>query len=350
MRPSSESVSSSTRPRSTALGAFLEGWRRAIRAPHVVVGILAATIAVTLPLTLALHDAVETQLGASLVADGLARGWNAAWADEFVAGQSGVGATLTHEILGFGGIIATFSRVADAEPLPASLIGAVAAYLAISIFLSGGIIDRLARARPLGATVFLSTCARFVMRLVRLTIVAGAAYWVLFRWVHPLLMQVILPRVAGADAIEPRIVAWRVAGYLVFLSLVAGVTLIVDMARVRLVVEDRRSVLSAIASGARFVRRRPGRMIGLFLLNLLGQAILARLFLQVAPSADMPTWVVLLATETYVVARVWARLAFIGSEVTFFQGELAHATYTAPPPPRWPDSASVEALRAIGRS
>jgi hypothetical protein len=316
----------------------------------VVLGIIATTMAVTLPLTLALHDAIETQLGASAIADGLSRGWNAQWADEFTVGRSGVGATLTHEILGFGGVLATFSRVADAEPLPASLVGAVAAYLAISIFLSGGIIDRLARARPLGATVFLSTCARFVMRLVRLTLVAGALYWVLFRWVHPLLMQVLLPRVAGESALEPRVVAWRVLFYVLFLALVASVTLIVDMARVRLVVEDRRSVLSALTSGGRFVRRRPGRMTGLFLLNLLGQAVLARLYLQIGPPADMPTWVVLLAAETYVLARVWARLAFIGSEVAFFQGELAHATYAAPAPPRWPDSASVEALRALGRS
>jgi hypothetical protein len=48
--------------------------------------------------------------------------------------------------------------------------------------------------------------------------------------------------------------------------------------------------------------------------------------------------------QLYLLAHVWARLAFMASEVAFFQGELAHARYAASPLPPWPESASAEAL------
>jgi len=37
-------------------------------------------------------------------------------------------------------------------------------------------------------------------------------------------------------------------------------------------------------------------------------------------------------------------LVFVASEIAFFQGELAHAEYTAAPPLVWPESPAVEAI------
>jgi hypothetical protein len=37
----------------------------------------------------------------------------------------------------------------------------------------------------------------------------------------------------------------------------------------------------------------------------------------------------------------------MASEVVFFQGELAHAGYTAAPLPTWPDSPAVEAIENL---
>ncbi len=347
MPSSFEAPESSVRPRSTAIGAFLEGWRRAIRAWHLGLGVLVVTIAVSLPLAAMLYQAMETQLGPSLMADDAWRGWNAEWAREFTATNPGLGATFTHEILGFGGTLSTLSRFVEAGAVPAPLMGAVAAYLTVWIFLSGGVIDRLARARALGSTVFLATCARYFFRMLRLGAIAGVGYWALFRWVHPLLLGPIRALVTAEGASEPAALVRQTLLYLVFLSLLALFTLVVDLARVRLVVEDRRSVIAALAAGARFARRRAGRMSGLFVLNILGQAILARLWLQMAPGADTAGGLALLSTQAYLAARIFARLAFIASEVVFFQGELAHATYTAPPPPLWPDSAAVEAIRNL---
>jgi hypothetical protein len=122
------------------------------------------------------------------------------------------------------------------------------------------------------------------------------------------------------------------------------VNLVADFAKVRAVVEDRRSMLGAVGASLRFVRRRFFRVVALYLLNAIAFLLILRMWLSTAPSAGAATWVALLAAEVYLLARVWAKLAFMASEVVFFQGELAHAQYTASPEPVWPDSPAAEAI------
>ena len=50
----------------------------------------------------------------------------------------------------------------------------------------------------------------------------------------------------------------RIAGYVLFGAVLVFFNVIFDYARIRIVVEDRRSAIGAIAAGARFVRRHFG--------------------------------------------------------------------------------------------
>src|SRR5262245_20581503 len=101
----SSSDSAAVRPRATILGAFLEGWRRVLRAPVLAAGVLGLTFLLALPLAIALRGMLEEHLGASLEADRAVAGWNGGWAAEFGAQAQGLGRTFTHEILGFGGTL-----------------------------------------------------------------------------------------------------------------------------------------------------------------------------------------------------------------------------------------------------
>jgi hypothetical protein len=336
-----------TRPRATVIGAWLEGWRRALGAPAVALAVWAITTVVALPLAVTLHRDIRSHLGASTVAEQAVAGWDADWTGEFAAQATGVATTFTREILGAAGLVSTLGDLLDGNGPSLSLLGAVALYLGISIFLSGGIVDRLARARPLGAAAFLALCGGYFFRLLRLSMAAGAVYWLLFRTVHPFLFDVLFDRWTRDLSTEHQVLAIRAGLYVVFAALMGLVSLATDFIRVRLVVEDRRSVVSAVGAGLRFVRRRLWRCGGLYILNILGQVLVARVWLQVASGAEPVDWLLLLLTQVYLVARIWARVAFFGSEVVFFQGELAHATYAAAPVPRWPDSASVEAVRSL---
>lgn len=345
----SSSETETRRPRATILGAFLEGWRRTLRAPGVAFGVWSVTTLLALPLAAVVHDDITAHLGSSLVAEQAASGWDLDWTGEFGADARGVSATLTREILGATGVVATLSRILSGDPLPASIVGAVTIYLIITTFLSGGIVDRLARARRVGFASFVSLCGRYFFRLTRLAIGLGLVYWGLYRFLHPLLFETLFDRWTRDLSNEPQGLSILAALFVVYALVLGAVSLIGDFTRVRLVVEDRRSVLSALGAAVRFVRRRFWRCCGLYGLNIVGQVVLARLWLQVAIGGDGPdVWALLLA-QVYLVVRIWARMAFLGSEVVFYQGELAHATYTAAALPQWPDSPSVEAIRNLRR-
>ncbi len=339
--------SSEPRPRATVLGAFIEGWRRTLRAPGVTAAVWIVTTLATLPLATTLHDDIVTHLGSSTMAERALTGWDLDWTGEFSSQAQGVSATFTREILGAAGLVATLSRIFDGEPPAPALVGAIAIYLGAWIVLSGGVIDRLARARPIGGAMFVALSARYFPRLLRLAVLAGVVYWLLFQAIHPLLFGPLFDRLTRDVARESYALGILAALYAAFALCLGLVSLVVDFTRVRLVVEDRRSVLAAVAAALRFIRRRFRRVAGLYALNVLALVIAARLWIQLAGGAGTPDWLTLLGAQIYLIVRIWGRMAFLGSEAVFYQGELAHADYTAAPLPRWPDSASVEAVRNL---
>jgi len=337
----------SSRSRTPVLGAWLEGWRRVLKAPALSASLLVLTLAMALPLGAALGGMIQDHLGASTAAEGPAWNWDAGWAAEFAAQAQGLGRTFTHEIIGFGGTLKILSGILDGQPLNRTLAGAALAYAVLWLFLTGGIIDRLARGRAVRAAGFFAACGGYFGRMLRLGVATGAAYWALFAWLHPYLFSTLWNRLTRDMTSERDGLVLRVGLYLVFALALFAVSLVVDFAKVRLVVEDRRSVIGAIGASARFVRRRPVRAFGLYLLNGLGFLAVLRLWLDLAPSAWMPVTTAFLVTQVYLLARIWLRLVFLASEVAFFQGELAHAGYTARPPHVWPNSASEEAIRNL---
>src|SRR5688572_9010894 len=129
--PPSPDARPTTRPRARVFEAFLEGWRRALRAPGLAAATLLATFVLALPLGLVMHGALETHMGSSLEAERALDHWNADWAAEFGAQAQGLGRTFTHEFLGFGGTLAIISDLADGEPLNPALAGAAAVSIAL---------------------------------------------------------------------------------------------------------------------------------------------------------------------------------------------------------------------------
>lgn len=349
MPSSPDAAGLTARPRASVVGAFLEGWRRVLGAPALTFGILAATFLTALPLGIALQNELATHLGTSLEAERSAPGWNRVWAEEFAAGASPLGRTFTHEILGFGGTLAVLSGLLDGRPLNPTIAAVAAGYIGLWVFLSGGILDRLARGRPVRAFGFFAACGAYFLRFLRLAVVIAPCYWLVLTTLHAWLFDTVYPALTRDLTVEHRALTIRVALYVIFAAALAAVNVVADFAKVRAVVEDRRSALSALAAALRFIRRRPLRVLALYLLNVLAAAVVFRIWMQTAPSASAPAWLALLGGQLFILARIWTKLAFMASEAVFFQGELAHASFTAAPEPIWPDSPSVEAIRNLRR-
>jgi hypothetical protein len=331
----------------TPFSAWRDGMRRVTRAPALLVGVWTLTVLVSLPLALALRGMIEQHLGSSLAAETAASGVNYDWWQEFGDQATGLGVTFRPTIIGFGAVLDNLSAFLDNEHRPTVIVGAAAAYIVLWIFLAGGIIDRYARDRATRAHGFFSACGVFFFRFLRLAVVAGAAYALLFWHLHPWLFGSVFPQLTREVNVERTVFLVRVALYVVFGIPVAACNLVFDYAKVRAVVEDRRSMLGAIRAAVGFIQRNLGAAAALYTIDFAMFLAALALYAMVAPGAGTSGWSVWLGLavgQLYILARLWVKLTFWASETALFQGRLAHAGYVAAPTPTWPESPAAEAI------
>ena len=330
------------------LQAWTDGARRVARAPAIVVGMWLATVLISLPLTLALRTELMTHLGSSLAAGTAAQGVNYEWMQEFADQSAGLGSTFRPTIIGFGAVLDNLSAFVDAVPRPVLITTTAAAYILLWLFLAGGIIDRYARDRPTRGHGFFSASGGLFGRFLRLAVIMAVVYGVLFGVVHPWLFDWMYTRLTRNLDVERSAFMIRASLYLVFGLILAPVNLVFDYAKVRLVVEDRRSAVAALPAALQFVRRHAAAALGVYALNIAAFAVVLAVYAAIAPRAGGAGWMMwagFALSQLYVLGRVWVKLTFWASGTALFQSRLAHAGYVAAPVPAWPDSPIAEALR-----
>ena len=338
------------------VGLLRDGYRRVLGAPVVIAGAWLALVATSLPFALALGRAIEQDLGSSTAARTAAQGVDFDWWQEFVFRHPERGDSFQPAIIGGAAAIRNASDWIDNEASAAPL-AAAAVFVGAWAFLLGGTLDRYARRRRLGTAAYFAACGVYFWRFLRLGLFAAVVHLFLFGALHPWLFDRVYPWITRDVSVERTAFVWRLLLYLVFLVPLGGVLLLFDYAKVRLVVEDRRSALGALVAAARFVRRHPAATTGLFLANVALYAAVTLAYVALAPGArhDAVAGVILTlaAGQAYLLGRIVVKLGFYATATALFEDRLAHRAYAAPPEPVWPDSPAAEALtnaRASGAS
>jgi hypothetical protein len=324
-----------------------QGVRRVNHAPTVLLGVWLLTTALSLPLALNLRAAIAQQLGNSLIADSVAGGVNYEWWQEFSAQATGLAVTFKPTIIGFAAVLDNLSGFVDNVRRPIVIVTAAAGYLLLWVFLAGGIIDRYARDRATRAHGFFAACGVFFFRFLRLAMAMSIVYGCMFRYLHPWLFDRVYPRLIENVSVERTAFLYRVSLYGIFGVGLAAANLVFDYAKVRAVVEDRRSMIGAVAAAMRFVRRNAPSAAAVYLLDVALFAATIGGYALVAPGAGGAGWTFwagIAIGQLYIAARLWVKLVFWASETALFQSRLAHAGYIAAPAPKWPESPVAEAI------
>jgi hypothetical protein len=328
---------------------WFDGWRRVVSAPALITGVFLVTLLAALPLALTLRGALQDHLGSSLAANDAASGVNYDWWQEFASQATGIGTTFTPSIIGFATTLDSVSGLLDRRTPITPIAWTLGVYIAAWIFISGGIIDRYARGRRVGAHGFFAASGTFFFRFLRLGVVAAALYWFLFAYVHEWLFARWYVNMTRDLAVEQTVFAWRLLMYAIFAALLALTTIVVDYAKVRAVVEDRRSMTGALTAAIRFIVHHPGRVAGVYALNAAAWLAIVALWAVVAPGAGgsgASMWAGLAASQCYILARLVVKLQVLASEAAVFQHSLAHWGYTAVPRAIRPEPPVVESVRS----
>ena len=297
-----------------ALAAYRDGWARVLHAPWLLVGLTAAALAIVVP---GVWDTGEL-------------GWRSAT----VAGD------VTMVI---GGAIETAVdtwEFADRGSEPSTWLLTIVA-LVVGSFIAGGVLDRYARQRPVDARTFWGVSGELAGRLLRLHALAALALLAIER-----LLAWLPAGFVGSVGVGDSLPAIELRDFLRF-PLALTVLAFVDAARVRLVVERRRSVIFALAAGARYLRRHATTVASLYALLLATEAVVLLLVAVLALTASTAV----AGEEGFAIASQLLSAALVlpallsGAALTaLFQSLLAHAAYVAPPRLVWPDSPAVETL------
>lgn len=332
-----------------AWAAWAEGVRRVAHAWNVVLVLWLVTLLFGMPLGLGVRRDIEHQLGASLDAQAQVAGATYDWLSEFGDQASGAAATFGPSVIGFGAVVDNLSAFLEWDARPIVVTATGVAYAVLWVFLAGGLIDRFARNRATRTHAFFQAAGGYFFRLLRLSAISTFLYAAIMLHAHHWLLDDTFERLTEHLDTERTVFAIRVGLYAAFVLLLAAVNIWFDYAKIRLVVEDRGSVVGALRAAARVIRRGG---IGTFALYVLDAAIFGAVLLVyalVAPGAGS-TWLAFIVGQVYVVARLAAKLVFWASEVAWFQAQLAHAGYAVAPLPVWPDSAAAEAISQAERS
>lgn len=316
-------------------GAWRDGFGRVCAAPALVGGVYALTLLVAAPLALTVRAQIQAHLGASLAAEEMASGVNPGWWQEFThdtAGPagSGLGFTFTPAIIGAGAALDSVNAVLETAPRPPLLLATAGLYLLGWLLLAGGIVDQYARPGPRARAGtktragFFTTCRATGLRCVRLGIVAACGYGLILGVFRPWLFAAVYLPATRALASEPAVFAWRLGMYTLLVTALVSINIVIDYARIRLVVEDRRSVSGAILAAAAFLTRHPGTAVGLYASNALTFIAAAGTWLLVAPGVGTGSgrWLALGAAQLWLLARLVLKLQFVASAVALFEERL----------------------------
>jgi hypothetical protein len=333
-----------------------DGIRRVCEAPAILLGAWAITLLVSMPFAAAMKELLQDHLGGSLAAETAASGVNYNWMEEFTEQTRGLGATLRPAVVGFAAVVDNVSAFLDGEYFSAGddgrrhtsvLVGAAAIYVLLWMFLAGGALDRYARDRVTYAYGFFAASGVFFFRFLRLAILMGIVYVFMFRSVHSWMFETLYPRLTHEISVERTAAFIRFAFYALFGGALIGCNIVFDYAKVRAVVEDRRSMLGATTAALRFVSHNLPAVLGLYLLNVvlfLGALAAYALGAPGAGGTGWSMWLGVFVGQLFIVARVCVKLSFWASETALFQRRAAHATYVAAPATEWPDSPMAESV------
>ena len=284
-------------------------------ATGLVIGIYLLLLVLVAPLGLVMFQALSAAVGASALGEaGASHVPIAAW-EPFARHRSGLVETFVPRILGAAAPVDTLSGLMDGRlPPPIAAAGALV-YAMLWAFLWGGVLARFGGG-PSGWSAFARASLRFAAPLARLMSVAVAVYLVALLAIHPLIFDVVLAALPQ-PADERTQFLMRGSGYAVYGLLLAVCSVLVDYARIEIVLSGRVRVRDAIAGAWHLLRRctLPVSVLALLTTLLLAGAIAGYVAFDVGTRGAADPWLAIAVGQAYIAARLVARLVTAAAQV-----------------------------------
>ena len=310
--------------------SFVAGLEKVVQFPSLIAWLYLTSVLLTVPLALSMRTLLKDSLGSSLVHENLRQGFDMDWYGEFSSGSAGLADSFGPSVVGSLPILSNLEKLIDGEILQAdgTILLAGLLFLLAWAFFAGGILDRYAHPdEPPTRARFFSQNGEYFFRFVRLLIISLLFYWGIFRWVANPLHDWLEDATRDVTQ-EKTVILFTLLVYALVAFLLLLVSLVLDYAKIALVVERRRSALLACLRSARFVLAHPGSALGLYLLLAAVGLLLVWLYSLVAPgpgqSGATTILLAFLVGQIYLIARLGLKLWFLAGQTALFQAADRH--------------------------
>lgn len=306
------------------LKALGGGLLHVLASPPIVAAAVFAMLVVAIPFALVVGSELQTALSNQQPISLDAGEIDPEWWHEYREHTDGLAVTFTPAIIGFAAPLGNLSALFDGTRRPLVMLGPFLLAIVVWSFLWGAALERFAHGSSRFG--FFRAGAHTFLRFFLISVLAAAVVVVLYLTMHPLLFNVVSSALEASASTERSAFLMRSASYLIFGAALMALSLIVDYARVAIVMGAATSAIDGLRHGARFVRAHPGSTVALYLLTgLLFVALLAVYgYVDVNGGVRVAGWRGIAIAQAYIVARLVIRLTFGASEVALYR-ELAGA-------------------------
>ena len=279
--------------------AIANGLGTAVRKPLVLVVLYAVNVVFSAAAAVPFLTIAQTELGHSLLGSSV-RPADLMWLGE------------------------TALKYGDALPaLLAGLLVAAALYLALQVFLNGGIFGRLLdREGKATLAALAGDCGRYFGRFTRIFLVSLVFLFLTFGIVLELVSALIEPAMKTAPTEWLPLILSN-AHLLIALLLLSVVHMVVDYTRIAVVADDERRVLKALRHALIFLKRRFFRAWALYLLiaaaALAGTIVLSAVLGPLGGPGTAPVVAAFAVMQFYILFRLLVRMLFVAAQAEFYR-------------------------------
>ncbi len=304
---------------------FFHGFKNTGKAGRMVVLLLVVNFVFSLVLAVPMYHSLQNSFGQSLVGERMADGFDYLWWEEFRDQAEGLEQTFTPSIIGKGAILNNLEgliqlRVFDLPPV-VLIFGFI--YIILHTFLAGGILYIFQKQdRRFSLKNFFKGSGSYFFRFFLLMLLS----WLFFLLIGQVVkggLDSILNNVreTAFSEITPFYLGLAFAAVVLFLFLF--IQMVFDYGRIKIVLEERRDVLTAAAGAFGFVFRHLSSTLGLFFLLFLVQVLFTLFYILIQgliPQSSFPgIMAAFLFQQIFIFGLIWIRCWLYSSQMELYR-------------------------------
>lgn len=304
---------------------FKKGFQASSRTYKMVFMLFLINFFISLILGLPMLGILKASLGSSTAGEKMARGFDYLWWQEFRDESQGLAETFRPSIINQGAILDNVEYLVNMRffQLPLAILILVLSYIVIHTFLAGGILA-IFNQDEIKFTLkkFFGGAGQYFLRFALLMIISWLFFLVIGFFLNKGFNSIINKIAASAlTEITPFYTGLIFKAIILFLLLF--IHMVFDYARIQIVAEDRKNVMTSILKSFGFVGKHLGSTLGLYYILVgisIGTAIFYIVLKSLIPQTNLATvGIAFLIQQAFIWAIIWVRCWLYSSQLELYR-------------------------------